>query len=122
MPKKEKKPKVPKAKKEPKPSGRKPTLAPFVTDREAPFKIYGRARGKDFEATVLTSGIIRMDEKDYTSPSSAACAILNQGNTGKPRMVDGWAFWKYNRDGERVMLDLIRGKESPLEKAKSAAA
>lgn len=118
---KAKKAKISKAPKSPKVSGRKPTLAPFVADREAPFKLYGKYHGKEYEAMVLTSGIIKMDEVEYTSPSSAACQILNRDNDGKPRMVDGYGFWKFNLDGARVPLDRIRGKKSPL-KIKSVAA
>jgi RAMA domain-containing protein len=90
---------------------RKPTLAPFV---DAPFKIYTSTDGKDYEAQVLSTGMIRMDEKEYTSPSSAGSALLGKDKKGKPRQVDGWKFWKFNKNGDRVELNVLRGPKSPL--------
>jgi len=89
----------------PKGEGRKPTLAPFV---DGPFKLYATLRGgKEVEAQVLKSGVIVMNEKEYTSPSAAATKAAGVA-------TDGWRFWKFNKDGERVTLDTLRGKESPL--------
>lgn len=96
--------------------GRKPTLAPYLNGAAAPagpFKLYGKYKGKEYEAQVLSSGIIKMDDVEYTSPSSAACA-LRSNKGGKKSLIDGWNFWKYNKDGERVPLDAIRGAKSPL--------
>lgn len=108
--------KEPRVKKERKPKGegRKPTLAPFV---DSPFKIYASTGGKEYEAQVLSTGIIKMDEKEYTSPSAAGSALLGKDSKGKPRQVDGWAFWKMNKDGKRVPLDDLRGAKSPLKEA-----
>jgi hypothetical protein len=101
---------TPKAKKQ-KSEGRKPTLAPFV---DGPFKIYANTDGKEYEAMVLSSGIIKMEEKEYTSPSSAGSVLLGKDKKGKPKQVDGWSFWKFNKNGERVPLDALRGSKSPL--------
>ena len=98
--------------------GRKPTLAPFVKDN--PFKIYANTGGKEYEATVLTSGMIKMDEKEYTSPSSAGSALLGKDSKGKMRQVDGWKFWRFNKDGGRVPLDTLRGSKSPLKEEAAA--
>ena len=87
--------------------GRTPRLAPFV---DSPFKIYATYKGKEHEAQVLSSGMIKFREKEYFSPSAAGCAIL-----GGDLQVDGWKFWKFNKDGERVELNVLRGKESPLK-------
>jgi hypothetical protein len=97
---------TPKAKKQ-KSEGRKPTLAPFV---DGPFKIYASYKGKDYEAMVLSTGMIKYDDKEYTSPSSAGQAIL-----GGKLTCAGFTCWKYNKDGERVVLDMIRGSKSPLK-------
>jgi hypothetical protein len=91
--------------------GRKPTLAPFV---DGPFKIYANTDGKEYEAMVLSSGIIKMEEKEYTSPSSAGSVLLGKDKKGKPKQVDGWSFWKFNKNGERVPLDVLRGSKSLL--------
>src|SRR5580693_2224152 len=110
---KEKKQKAAREKK-PKVSGRKPTLAPFV---DAPFKIYATYKDKEYDAMVLSSGIIKFEDKEYATPSGAAVAIV-----GKP--TDGYVFWSFNKNDKRVPLDMIRGEKSPLAepKAKKAAA
>jgi hypothetical protein len=96
----------------PKGEGRKPTLAAFV---DSPFKIYMNHDGKEREAQVLSSGIIRLGEKEFTSPSSAAQAILGKNAKGKPLQADGWRAWRFNKDGERVELNVLRGAKSPLK-------
>lgn len=108
--------------------GRVPTLAPYA-DTIGGKTIYMNHDGKEHTATVLSSGVIRMGEKDFTSPSSAGSAILGKDKKGKPRQVDGWKSWYFNKDGERVMLNTLRGSKSPLaleapkpHKAKSAKA
>lgn len=97
----------------PKGEGRTPTLAPYA-EAIAGKTIYMNHDGKEHTATVLTSGVIRMGEKDYTSPSSAGSAILGKDKKGNPRQVDGWKSWYFNKDGERVMLNTLRGSKSPL--------
>ena len=88
-----------------------------------PFPIYGNYKGKEYTAQVLSTGFIVLDEKSYTSPTAAGQAVMGSYK-GKPLQVDGWKFWKFNKDGERVELNILRGKESPLKtlKAKKAAA
>jgi hypothetical protein len=98
--------------------GRKPTLAPFVDN---PFKIYGTYKEKEYEAQVLSSGVIMFEDKPYASPSAAGRAVMGEFK-GKPLQVDGWKFWKYNEDGKRVPLDTLRGAKSPLKAEKEAEA
>ncbi len=107
--KKEKAPKAPRVKKE---LGRKPTLAPFV---DAPFKLYGTGANKDVTAQVLSSGIIVLEGKEYTSPSDAAHSLTKVA-------VNGWRFWQYNKNDKRVSLDQIRGSKSPLAEPKEKTA
>jgi len=91
--------------------GRKPTLAQFV---DHPFPIYANYKDEEYTALVLSSGIIMFEEKPYATPSAAGRAVI--GNyKGKPLQVDGWAFWRFNKDGERVKLDVLRGSKSPLK-------
>src|SRR5258708_26121877 len=99
--------------KKPKGEGRTPTLAPY-TDTLAGKTIYMNHDGKEHQASVRTSGVIRFNDKDYTSPSSAGSAILGKDKKGKPRQIDGWKSWYYNKDGERIMLNTLRGSKSPL--------
>ena len=96
----------------PKGEGRVPTLKPYV---DAPFKIYMTTGGKEYDGTVLSSGLIKIDEKEFTSPSSAGSYILGKDEKGKPRQVDGWKSWTFNKDGSRVMLNTLRGGKSPLK-------
>lgn len=96
-----------------KPEGRTPTLAPYA-ETLAGKTIYMNHDGKEHTASVLSSGVIRMNDKDYTSPSSAGSAILGKDKKGKPRQIDGWKSWYFNKDGERVMLNTLRGSKSPL--------
>jgi hypothetical protein len=114
--------------KKPKGEGRIPTLAPYA-ETLAGKTIYMNHDDKEHTATVLTSGVIRMNDKDYTSPSSAGSAILGKDKKGKPRQIDGWKSWYFNKDGSRVMLNTLRGSKSPLtlkapkpRKAKAAKA
>lgn len=101
-----------KKQRKPKGEGRTPTLAAYV---DSPFKIYMNHDGKEREAQVLSSGIIRLGEKEFTSPSSAAQAILGKNAKGKPLQADGWRVWRFNKNGERVELNVLRGKDSPLK-------
>ncbi len=98
--------------KKPKGEGRTPTLAGLV---DGPLTIFMTTGGKEYKGTVLSSGIIKIDEKEFTSPSSAGSYILGNDKKGKPRQVDGWKSWSYNKDGERVLLNTLRGSKSPLK-------
>ncbi len=116
--KKEKKARTRKPKAE---GGRKPVLEGMV---ERPLPIYGTYKGKEYNAMVLTSGMIKLDETEYATPSAAGRAVLGNNEKGKPLQVDGWKFWRFNEDGERVPLDKLRGAKSPLkapEKKEEAA-
>lgn len=90
--------------------GRKPTLAPFV---DSPFKVYMTCDGKERDAMVLSSGIIKYKEKEFTSPSGFANAVIKE--LGAKGRVDGWKSVYFNKDGERVMLNTLRGRKSPLK-------
>ena len=103
-----KKEKAPRKKSE----GRKPTLALYI---DAPFKIYITTGGKEYDAQVLSSGIIKIDNKQFTSPSSAGSYMLGKDEKGKPKQVDGWKAFTFNKDGQRVPLDTLRGSKSPLK-------
>jgi hypothetical protein len=118
---KAKKVRIKKPKGEPKVTGRKPTLAPFV---EAPLPIYAVYKEKEYRAMVLSTGMISFEDKDYATPSAAGRAVMGDNANGKPLQVDGWKFWHYNDDGKRVPIDSLRGSKSPLkaEEKKEAAA
>jgi hypothetical protein len=107
--------------KKPQSEGRKPRLAGLL---DSPLVIFMTTGGKEYKGTVLTSGMIKVDEKEFTSPSSAGSYILGNDKKGKPRQVDGWKSWTFNKDGKRVSLDTLRGAKSPLkaEPAKPKAA
>jgi hypothetical protein len=98
--------------KKPKSEGRKPTLAGLV---DSPLVIFMTTGKKEYKGTVLSSGVIKIDEKEFTSPSSAASYILGKDDKGKPKQADGWKCWSFNKDGERVVLDTLRGAKSPLK-------
>jgi len=87
---------------------RKPVLAPFL---ENPLPLYATYKGKEYTATALTSGFIKLDEVEYPTPSAAARAILGNNEKGKPLQVDGWHFWKFNKDGERTPLSGLRDEK-----------
>jgi Restriction Enzyme Adenine Methylase Associated len=91
--------------KKPKGEGRKPVLVGLI---ENPLPLYASYKGKEYTAMALTSGVIEMDEVEYPTPSAAAKAILGNNEKGKPLQVDGWHFWKFNKDGERVSLSELR--------------
>lgn len=90
--------------------GRKPTLASFV---DSPFRVYMTCDGKERDAMVLSSGIIKYKEKEFTSPSGFANAVIKE--LGAKGRVDGWKSVYFNKNGERVMLNTLRGGKSPLK-------
>lgn len=94
----------------PKGEGRTPTLAAFV---DSPFKVYMTCDGKEREAMVLSSGIIKYKEKEFTSPSGFANAVIKE--LGAKGRADGWKSVYFNKDGSRVMLNTLRGGKSPLK-------
>lgn len=88
-----------------------PKLAAFV---DSPVKIWYMYDGKEREATILSSGAILYKNVDYPSPCAAGTAIAKDLG-GEPK-TNAWVAFKYNKDGERVPLDQIRGSKSPLKK------
>jgi hypothetical protein len=102
--------------------GRKPVLVGLIDN---PLPLYASYKGKEYTAMALTSGVIKLDEVEYPTPSAAAKAILGNNEKGKPLQVDGWHFWKFNKDGERVALSELRSEKDIRRRpdlAKSAAA
>ena len=78
-----------------------PTLAPYVSSR---FTIKRTYKGKEYQATVLADGCVKMGNKTFNSPSMAGHAIVKNA-------CDGWFFWKVkNADGKWVPLDVLRKK------------
>ena len=60
-------------------------------------------KGKEYKATLLTSGKIKYKNKLYTSPSGAAQIIVHSGT------VNGWDFWYIkNENGNWVKLSSLR--------------
>jgi len=65
--------------------------------------LYREYKGKEYKATLLTSGKIKYKDKLYTSPSGAAQAIVHSGQ------INGWEFWYIqNEDGNWVKLSSLR--------------
>ena len=84
----------------PKPDGRAPALAKYVT---AAFPIRARFKSKILKATVRRDGTIRFAGKRYNSPSLAAAAACRRVS------CNGWSFWTYQRaPGDWVPLDALR--------------
>ena len=99
-----------KKQRKPKGEGRTPTLAAFV---DSQFKVYMTCDGKEREAVVLSSGIIKYKEKEFTSPSGFANAVIKE--LGAKGRADGWKSVYFNKNGSRVMLNTLRGGKSPLK-------
>jgi len=68
-----------------------------VAGKETPAKveIYGRTKGKTFNAFLINLKQVQLGGKTYRSPSGAARSIC-----GYP--VDGWNFWKYTDEKGRM--------------------
>ena len=65
--------------------------------------LYREYKGKEYKATLLTSGKIKYKGKLYTSPSGAAKPIVYRGK------VNGWEFWYIqNEEGNWVKLSSLR--------------
>jgi Restriction Enzyme Adenine Methylase Associated/GIY-YIG catalytic domain len=79
--------------------GRIPTLAKYV---QKPLSIRMTYKGKLYKAQIRRDGTIYHRGKTYTSPSSAATAIMRHP-------TDGWHAWKYLRiPGGWTELDELR--------------
>lgn len=77
-------------------SGRRPTLASFVTGG---LKLRARFKRKLVRAIVRKDGVVRFNGKIYNSPSMAAAAACGR------RTCNGWSFWQYERaPGDWVSL------------------
>lgn len=87
-------------------------LAGFV---DSPFRVYLVMGKKEREASVLSSGLIRFKEEEFKSPCAAATAMAK--DMDEKWVLNAWTALKYNKDGERVALDTIRGSKSPLKAA-----
>ncbi len=61
--------------------------------------LYKTFKGKEYRATLTSSGIIKMGKRRFTSPSGAAKAIVRRPT------VNGWRFWYIkDLDGSWVRL------------------
>lgn len=79
--------------------GRKPRLAGYFTEGR---KLRMWHKGHLYRAYLKKNGVIRFKKKLYTSPSSAAKAIVHRG-------IDGWYAWKFERvPGDWVVLNDLR--------------
>jgi hypothetical protein len=80
--------------------GRTPALAEYI---KGPLKLRARFKGQAITARVRRTGHVRLDGKDYTSPSLAAAAAC------KRKTCNGWTFWQYERaPGKWALLDQLR--------------
>lgn len=61
--------------------------------------LYKTYKGKEYRATLTSSGVIKIGEKRFTTPSGAAKAIVRRPT------VNGWRFWYIkDLDGDWVRL------------------
>lgn len=77
-----------------------------VVGREtsAKVEIFGRTKGKRFNAFLINLKQVELDGKTYRSTSGAARSICSYP-------VDGWNFWKYRDEKGRVQkIDNLRKK------------
>jgi len=75
-----------------------------LTDKEG-LQIYGKYKGKKFQATYYNPKKIVFAGQEFDSPSAAAKASC------KVRSINGWLFWKYKDN---------TGKEKPLDSLRKA--
>jgi hypothetical protein len=81
--------------------GRRPTLAPYVTDGKG-FPIRFSFKGRLHRARVRANGTIGYQGQVFASPSSAAQAVTKKAS-------DGWKAWRYRRaPGDWVPLSELR--------------
>lgn len=81
--------------------GRKPTLAPYVTNGKG-FPIRFTFKGRLHKARIRANGTISYQGQVFTSPSSAAKAVTEKAS-------DGWHAWRYERaPGDWVPLSELR--------------
>ncbi|MBL1279103.1 MAG: GIY-YIG nuclease family protein [Fluviicola sp.] len=66
---------------------------PMLKDRfERPRPLAKEYKGKEYKATLLTSGKIKYDKVIYDSPTASAKAIVDRST------VNGWTFWYIQND------------------------
>ena len=71
-------------------------------ETSAKIEIFGKSKGKTFNAFLINLKQVELDGKTYRSPSGAARSIC-----GYP--VDGWHFWKYRDERGRIQkIDKLR--------------
>ncbi len=65
-------------------------------------RLIGKRKGQEFKAWVFRSGTIKLNGKQYNSPTSAAKAICGVA-------INGWHFWRIKDDyGNMVKLSTLR--------------
>jgi hypothetical protein len=80
-------------------NGRIPILTKYLSK---PCKLKLTYKGKKYRGSVRRDGCIRVGRVAYTSPSTAAAAIIK-------RPVDGWYYWRFERaPGDWVRLNELR--------------
>lgn len=94
--------------------GRTPKLEGLVEEATS---IFAKFHGKEIEATVYKSGVVKFDGEEYTSPSKAG-SVAAGGMS-----VNGWTFWRVKVDGQLLPLDVLRGdKVKAMREPKAKAA
>ena len=69
-----------------------------------PGKLTAPYKGTNLEAELLSSGLVKFQDREPESPSGAAVAA-KQSVMGEKKTADGWAFWHYeNAKGKLVPL------------------
>ena len=75
---------------------------------QLPLQIHCKYGGKELVASIQDPGVIRLGEKSFGSPSSAAMEAI-QLLGGRRTAVNGWDFWKLQAsDGKRVPISTLR--------------
>ncbi len=84
---------------------------------KVPLKLTIHYKGHDLEADLLPDGTVTFQGKNYSSSSSAA-EVARGTITGRPMHTNGWVFWKYRNEAEKLVLLNVARKEYLRRNAK----
>jgi len=86
-----------------------------------PVELQRAYRDRQLTATVLSSGNVRVKDREFPSLSTAAVEAIREA-TGAERSINGWDFWQIEERGQLVPLAVVRARMPHASEAASARA
>ncbi len=80
-----------------------------------PLRLSKTFKGSPVRATLLDSGKVKYEDREYKSLSHAAAMALNSV-TGTKKPVNGWKFWKFLDKKSQKYLVMAKLRDQYLDK------